>query len=161
VARRSNMGKPSSSSRSAERIVVSLRESGDGHIADVTVKDRETTTHWVRVSAAAHECYGGGASRIWSSVRSNSFSRGRTTLRSSANSTYRQSSATSPNTRTRSAGAKGPRDERTLDGYTDLSCDRLPKTLPIRSLASQDLGEVDEVTRRRRLAPQLANIEAS
>ena len=37
-----------------------MRESGDGHIADVTVKDRETTTHRVRVSGAERERYGGG-----------------------------------------------------------------------------------------------------
>jgi hypothetical protein len=45
---------------SADRIAVSVRDSGDGHVADVTVKDRETTTHRVRVSRAEHERYGGG-----------------------------------------------------------------------------------------------------
>jgi hypothetical protein len=45
---------------SADRIAVSVRESGDGHVADVSVKDRETTTHRVRVSRAEHERYGGG-----------------------------------------------------------------------------------------------------
>lgn len=45
---------------SADRIAVSLRESGDGHVAEVTVKDRETTTHRVRVSRADRERYGGG-----------------------------------------------------------------------------------------------------
>jgi hypothetical protein len=45
---------------SADRIAVSVRESGDGHVADVTVKDRETTRHRVRVSPAEHERYGGG-----------------------------------------------------------------------------------------------------
>ena len=46
---------------SADRIVaVSVRESGDGHAAEVTVNDRETTTHRVRVSRAERERYGGG-----------------------------------------------------------------------------------------------------
>jgi hypothetical protein len=45
---------------SAEGIAVTVRESGDGHIADVTVKGRVTTTHRVRVSAAERERYGGG-----------------------------------------------------------------------------------------------------
>lgn len=36
-----------------------MRESGDGHVADVTVKDRETTTHRVRVSRAERERFGG------------------------------------------------------------------------------------------------------
>ena len=46
--------------RSAERIAVSVRESGDGHVAEVTVRDRETTTHRVRVSRADRDRYGGG-----------------------------------------------------------------------------------------------------
>jgi len=46
--------------RSADRVAVSVRESGDGHVADVTVKGRETTTHRVRVSGADRERYGGG-----------------------------------------------------------------------------------------------------
>ena len=54
------MGKPSSSSRSADRIGVAVRESADGHVAEVTVNDRETTTHNVRVSRAERERYGGG-----------------------------------------------------------------------------------------------------
>ena len=37
-----------------------MRESGDGHVAEVTVKDRETTTHRVRVSRADRERYGDG-----------------------------------------------------------------------------------------------------
>ena len=45
---------------SADRIAVSVRESGGGHVAEVTVKDRETTTHRVRVSRAERERYGGG-----------------------------------------------------------------------------------------------------
>ena len=45
---------------SADRIAISVRESGDGHVADVTVKDRETTMHRVRVSRADRERYGGG-----------------------------------------------------------------------------------------------------
>ena len=44
---------------SAERIAVSVRESGDGHVAEVTVQDRETTTHRVRISRADRERYGG------------------------------------------------------------------------------------------------------
>jgi hypothetical protein len=51
------MDKPSSSSRSADRIVVSVRKSGDGHVADVTVNDQETTTHRVRVSRFERERY--------------------------------------------------------------------------------------------------------
>jgi len=45
---------------SAERIAVSVRESGDGYVAEVIVKDRETTTHRVRVSRSEHKDYGGG-----------------------------------------------------------------------------------------------------
>lgn len=52
------MGKPSSSSRSADPIVVSIRASGDGHVALVTVNDRQTTTHRVRISRAELERYG-------------------------------------------------------------------------------------------------------
>ena len=52
------MDKPSSSSHSADRVAVSVRESGDGHVAEVTVNDRETTTHRVRVSRAERERYG-------------------------------------------------------------------------------------------------------
>ncbi len=43
---------------SADRIAVSLRQSGDGHVAEVTVKGREKTTHRVRVSRAERERYG-------------------------------------------------------------------------------------------------------
>jgi hypothetical protein len=53
------MGKPSSSSRSADRIAVDVRESGDGHIAEVTVRDRDSTKHRVRISRAERERYGG------------------------------------------------------------------------------------------------------
>lgn len=45
---------------SVEAIAVSLRESGDGHVADVRVRKRVTTTHVVRVSRAERERYGGG-----------------------------------------------------------------------------------------------------
>jgi hypothetical protein len=45
---------------SADRIAVSVRESDDGHVAEVTVKDRGTTTHRVRISRAERERYGGG-----------------------------------------------------------------------------------------------------
>jgi hypothetical protein len=45
---------------SAERIAVSVRASGDGHIAEVTVQGRENTSHRVRISAAERERYGGG-----------------------------------------------------------------------------------------------------
>jgi hypothetical protein len=37
-----------------------VRESGDGYVAEVTVKDQETTTHRVRVSRADRERYGAG-----------------------------------------------------------------------------------------------------
>jgi hypothetical protein len=53
------MAKRSSSSRSADRIVVSVRETGDGHIAAVTVTEGETTRHRVRVSRAELKRYGG------------------------------------------------------------------------------------------------------
>ena len=53
------MGKLSSSSRSADRIAVSVREAGDGHVAEVTVTDGETTRHRVTVSHADLERYGG------------------------------------------------------------------------------------------------------
>ena len=59
MVRRWSMGKPSSSSRSADRIAIDVRESGDGHVAEVTVRDRETTTHRVRISRAERERYGG------------------------------------------------------------------------------------------------------
>ena len=52
------MDKPSSSSRSADRIVVRVHESGDGHVAEVRVHDQETTTHRVRVSRIERERYG-------------------------------------------------------------------------------------------------------
>jgi hypothetical protein len=44
---------------SAELIGVTVRDSGDGHVAEVTVKGRETTSHRVRVSPAERERYGG------------------------------------------------------------------------------------------------------
>ena len=44
---------------SGDRISVTVRESGDGHIAEVTVRDAATTTHRVRVSRADRERYGG------------------------------------------------------------------------------------------------------
>jgi hypothetical protein len=52
------MDRPSSSSRSADRIGVTVRESGDGHVAEVTVQGPPTTTHHVRVSRAERERYG-------------------------------------------------------------------------------------------------------
>jgi hypothetical protein len=45
---------------SAERIAVSIRPHGDGHVAEVTVRDRIRTTHQVRVSPAERERYGAG-----------------------------------------------------------------------------------------------------
>jgi hypothetical protein len=45
---------------SADRIAVEARESHDGWIAHVTVRDRSNTTHHVRVSRAELERYGGG-----------------------------------------------------------------------------------------------------
>jgi hypothetical protein len=39
---------------------VTVRESGDGHLADVTIRGRPTTTHRVRISRAEHERFGGG-----------------------------------------------------------------------------------------------------
>ncbi|MDQ2914063.1 MAG: hypothetical protein M3T56_12505 [Chloroflexota bacterium] len=45
---------------SADRIAVSVSASGEGHVADVTVTDRTTTHHRVRVSRAERERYGGG-----------------------------------------------------------------------------------------------------
>jgi hypothetical protein len=53
------MGRPSSSSRSADRIGVTVRESADGHVAEVTVQGPPVTTHRVRVSRAENERYGG------------------------------------------------------------------------------------------------------
>jgi hypothetical protein len=44
----------------AERIAVSVRAAGDGHIAEVTVRSSTTTTHRVRVSSSECERYGGG-----------------------------------------------------------------------------------------------------
>jgi len=42
---------------SADPIAVSVRASGEGHVAEVTVSGRETTTHRVRVSRAERERY--------------------------------------------------------------------------------------------------------
>jgi len=53
------MDRPSSSSRSAERIGVTVRESADGHVAEVRVQGPPVTTHRVRVSRAERERYGG------------------------------------------------------------------------------------------------------
>ena len=40
--------------------MVTVRRSGDGHVADVVIRDGTTTTHSVRISAADLERYGGG-----------------------------------------------------------------------------------------------------
>jgi hypothetical protein len=45
---------------SADRIAVSVRESGDGWLAEVTVRDPATTTHRVRVSKTERDRYGTG-----------------------------------------------------------------------------------------------------
>ena len=45
---------------SADRVAVDVHESGDGHVAEVEVRDRETTRHVVRISRAERERYGGG-----------------------------------------------------------------------------------------------------
>jgi hypothetical protein len=45
---------------SADALSVTVREAGDGHVAEVTVHARETTRHQVRISAAERERYGGG-----------------------------------------------------------------------------------------------------
>jgi hypothetical protein len=42
---------------SADRIDVRVRAEGDGHLAEVTVRDQTTTTHRVRVSRAEREKY--------------------------------------------------------------------------------------------------------
>ena len=39
---------------------MTVRRSGEGHVADVVVRDGATTTHRVRVSAAELERYGDG-----------------------------------------------------------------------------------------------------
>ena len=39
---------------------MNVRESGGGHVAEVLVQGRVTTTHLVRVSADERERYGGG-----------------------------------------------------------------------------------------------------
>ena len=44
----------------APRIHVSVSETADGWIADVTVSGERDTTHRVRVSRAEHELFGGG-----------------------------------------------------------------------------------------------------
>jgi hypothetical protein len=43
---------------SADRISVAVRAQGHGHVAEVTVRDRITTTHHVRVSPEEREKYG-------------------------------------------------------------------------------------------------------
>src|SRR2546421_12565416 len=53
------MDRPSSSSHFADRVGVTVRPSGDGHVADVTVQGPPTTTHRVRVSRVERERYGG------------------------------------------------------------------------------------------------------
>ena len=45
---------------SADRIGVSVGEAGGGHVAEVRVQGRVTTTHLVRVSADERERYGDG-----------------------------------------------------------------------------------------------------
>jgi hypothetical protein len=45
---------------STDRIAVSVRESGDGWLAEVIVRDPAVTTHRVRVSKAERQRYGGG-----------------------------------------------------------------------------------------------------
>jgi hypothetical protein len=45
---------------SADRIGVRIDDSGDGWVAEVTVRDRTSTTHRVRVSRGERERYGGG-----------------------------------------------------------------------------------------------------
>ena len=45
---------------SADEVAVTVRESGDGHVADVVVRARTTTTHRVRVSRDELRRYGGG-----------------------------------------------------------------------------------------------------
>ena len=45
---------------SADPVAVTVREVPGGHVADVTVDGRVTTTHRVRVSRAERERYGGG-----------------------------------------------------------------------------------------------------
>jgi hypothetical protein len=42
-----------------DRVRVTVCESGDGHVADVTVQGPQTTAHRVRVSRAERERYGG------------------------------------------------------------------------------------------------------
>jgi hypothetical protein len=44
----------------SDRVTISVRASGKGHIAEVTVRSSTTTTHRVRVSPAERERYGGG-----------------------------------------------------------------------------------------------------
>jgi hypothetical protein len=44
---------------SADRIAVAVRESGDGWIANVTVRDPPPTTHVVRVTRSEYERFGG------------------------------------------------------------------------------------------------------
>ena len=45
---------------SADRITIEVRETESGHLATVTVRDRTTTTHQVRVSPEELARYGGG-----------------------------------------------------------------------------------------------------
>jgi hypothetical protein len=45
---------------SADRIAVSVRDSTDGWLADVTIRDGATTTHRVRISKTERERYGAG-----------------------------------------------------------------------------------------------------
>ena len=45
---------------SASRIEIAVSPEGNGHVAEVTVRDRTTTTHRVRVSREERERYGGG-----------------------------------------------------------------------------------------------------
>jgi hypothetical protein len=42
------------------RVEVAVRDAGDGWTADVTVRDRTTTKHRVRVTRDEHARYGGG-----------------------------------------------------------------------------------------------------
>jgi hypothetical protein len=44
----------------SDRVTISVRASGDSHVAVVTVRSSTTTTHRVRISSAELERYGGG-----------------------------------------------------------------------------------------------------
>jgi hypothetical protein len=48
------------SSRSADRLTITVRDTAAGHVAEVTITNGATTVHRVQISADERERFGGG-----------------------------------------------------------------------------------------------------